>query len=244
MRVRRGSGDAKSNLRGHRGRSAGRPSGRMHARAVQVRRAQPQHPGARRERQGRRRLEAVGQHAGTDIAFLPDGTCFVADGYQHSRVVKFDKDGKYLQAWGTFGSGPSQFNVVHGVAVDAQRRVYVGIATTTGCRSSMKTEKDLDRVADVCQPCSRPGDEGPGSLADDVGLTSNGQGRPRRKCVDLMGRGKNRRPGDVAGGHQFSVDSAGNFYVANFRQGVMKFVPKPRRRQEPVDRPALLMSGD
>src|SRR6185295_9134202 len=36
----------------------------------------------------------------TDIAWLPDGTFFVSDGYRNSRVVKFDHDGRYLMAWG------------------------------------------------------------------------------------------------------------------------------------------------
>ena len=42
----------------------------------------------------------------TDIAFLPDGTFFVGDGYVNARVVKFDKNGKYLKSWGTKGAGP------------------------------------------------------------------------------------------------------------------------------------------
>jgi len=37
----------------------------------------------------------------------------------------------------------------------------------------------------------------------------------------------NAPPGNFAGGHQFSVDPAGNLYVANYSQGVLKFVPKP-----------------
>jgi hypothetical protein len=36
----------------------------------------------------------------TDIAWLPDGTFFVSDGYENTRVVKFDKNGKYLTSWG------------------------------------------------------------------------------------------------------------------------------------------------
>src|SRR5260221_7431645 len=44
-----------------------------------------------------------------DIAFLPDGTFFVADGYFNSRIVKFDKNGRYVMAWGTNGAGPGQF---------------------------------------------------------------------------------------------------------------------------------------
>jgi Homeodomain-like domain len=36
----------------------------------------------------------------TDIAWLPDGTFFVSDGYTNSRVVKFDPNGKFLLTWG------------------------------------------------------------------------------------------------------------------------------------------------
>jgi DNA-binding beta-propeller fold protein YncE len=61
----------------------------------------------------------------TDVAFLPDGTFFVSDGYDNARVVKFDRTGKYLTSWGTKGSGPGQFDVPHCIAVDAMRRVYV-----------------------------------------------------------------------------------------------------------------------
>src|SRR5262249_37569190 len=60
----------------------------------------------------------------SDIAFLPDGSFFVSDGYANRRVVKFDRDGNFVKAWGTMGSGPGQFGLVHSVAVDAQRRVY------------------------------------------------------------------------------------------------------------------------
>ncbi len=44
----------------------------------------------------------------TDIAWLPDGTFFISDGYGNTRFVKFDKDGKYLAAWGTPGTGNSR----------------------------------------------------------------------------------------------------------------------------------------
>ena len=67
----------------------------------------------------------------TFLAWLPDSTMFVADGYNGTRVVKFDKDGKFLLAWGQKGTPPNEtrpgyFNVVHGIAVDpVTRRVYV-----------------------------------------------------------------------------------------------------------------------
>ena len=61
----------------------------------------------------------------TDVAVLPDGTFFVADGYGNSRVVKFDSSGAYVRAWGTRGQEPGQFVTPHSIAVDDQRRVYV-----------------------------------------------------------------------------------------------------------------------
>jgi DNA-binding beta-propeller fold protein YncE len=60
-----------------------------------------------------------------DIAFAPTGDVYVADGYGNSRVVKFTKDGKYITAWGKPGSGPSEFDTVHSVAVDSRGTVYV-----------------------------------------------------------------------------------------------------------------------
>ena len=41
-----------------------------------------------------------------DVAFTSDGGVFVADGINNSRVVKFDKDGSFVRAWGSKGDGP------------------------------------------------------------------------------------------------------------------------------------------
>ncbi len=62
----------------------------------------------------------------TDLAFLPNGDFFVSDGYGNSRVVKFNKDGQFLLAWGKKGTGEGEFNLPHAVAVDKRGRVYVG----------------------------------------------------------------------------------------------------------------------
>ena len=59
-----------------------------------------------------------------DIAFGPDGSVYVADGYGNARVVKFSPEGKYITAWGKHGTGPSEFNIVHSVAVDSKGNVY------------------------------------------------------------------------------------------------------------------------
>ena len=61
----------------------------------------------------------------TDVAVAPGGEFYVADGYGNSRVAKFSADGKFLLDWGRKGDGPGEFDIPHGIALDAQGRVYV-----------------------------------------------------------------------------------------------------------------------
>jgi hypothetical protein len=61
----------------------------------------------------------------TDVAWDSDDNAYISDGYINSRVAKVDKNGKWLASWGTPGTGPSQFNTPHSIALDAQNRVYV-----------------------------------------------------------------------------------------------------------------------
>lgn len=61
-----------------------------------------------------------------DVGFGPKGEIYVADGYGNSRIVKFDRDGRYLTAWGHYGSGEGEFILPHTVVVDAKGTVYVG----------------------------------------------------------------------------------------------------------------------
>lgn len=62
----------------------------------------------------------------TDVAFDSAGNIFVADGYGNSRIVKYDKNGRFIKQVGSRGSGPSQFNLIHAIAVDAKGNVYGG----------------------------------------------------------------------------------------------------------------------
>jgi DNA-binding beta-propeller fold protein YncE len=61
----------------------------------------------------------------TDVAFGPDGSTYISDGYINSRVAKVDKDGNWLKSWGDRGTKPGEFNTPHSIATDAKGNVYV-----------------------------------------------------------------------------------------------------------------------
>ena len=62
----------------------------------------------------------------TDVAWDAAGNIFVADGYGNSRVVKYDKNGRFIASVGSKGGAPGQLNLPHTIAMDAKGNVYVG----------------------------------------------------------------------------------------------------------------------
>lgn len=61
----------------------------------------------------------------TDMAIAPDGSIFISDGYGNARVAHFDKEGKFINAWGSLGTGPGQFSLSHSIVMDSRGRLYV-----------------------------------------------------------------------------------------------------------------------
>ena len=64
-------------------------------------------------------------HRPTDITWDPQGDIFVSDGYTDSRIVKYDKEGRFIKSMGTRGNGVNQFSTPHGISADAQGNIYV-----------------------------------------------------------------------------------------------------------------------
>ncbi len=62
----------------------------------------------------------------TDVAWDAAGNIFVSDGYGDSRVVKYDKNGRFLKSAGVRGNQQGQLNLPHTIATDAQGNVYIG----------------------------------------------------------------------------------------------------------------------
>ena len=51
----------------------------------------------------------------------PEGSIFVADGYGANYVLKFDKDRKFVKAFGGPGEEEGHFNTCHGIALDTRQ---------------------------------------------------------------------------------------------------------------------------
>lgn len=50
----------------------------------------------------------------------PDGSIFVADGYGSNYIYKFDKDRKFVKAFGEPGAEEGKFKTCHGIALDTR----------------------------------------------------------------------------------------------------------------------------
>ena len=182
----------------------------------------------------------------TDIAWLPDGTFFISDGYGGTRVAKFDKNGNFIKDWGKAPAdpkkpGPNEFNTVHSIAVTADRRLFVVDRGHGRIQIFDEEGKFLDMFA--------TGPEGPtldyplGAVvsrpyahlitADQTLWVTDG-GTNRVLKYDLNGNYQygwgqpGPYPGQFGGPHALTVDQDGNLYIAEVFSGrVQKFRPKP-----------------
>jgi hypothetical protein len=98
----------------------------------------------------------------TDVAWDPQGNIFVSDGYCNNRVVKFDKDGRYVAQAGSekAGSGLGEFNLPHGLQVDLQGNVYVADRSNARYQvldNNLKPKTTYNNVGVGWTACISPG---------------------------------------------------------------------------------------
>ena len=169
----------------------------------------------------------------TDIAWLPDGTFFISDGYGGKRVAKFDRNGKFLMDWGTAPADPknpkaNEWNTVHSIAISKDRRVFV---VDRGHRR-MQVFDENGKFLDMWTTGVRSSPYAHIITADQHLWISDG-GTNRILKYDLNGKylygwgAPGGLPGQFAGPHQLTVDQEGNLYIAEVFNGrVQKFRPK------------------
>ena len=183
----------------------------------------------------------------TDIAWLPDGTFFISDGYGGKRVAKFDPDGNFLMDWGQAPAdpnnpGPNEFNTVHSIAVSADRRVFVVDRGHGRVQVFDENGQFLDMF--YTGPRGEGDPTGGGGVVSrpyshlitaDQHLWISDGGTHRILKYDLDGNylygwgGPGRLPGQFQGPHAMTVDQEGNLYTAEVFNGrVQKFRPRPK----------------
>ena len=165
------------------------------------------------------------------LAFLPDGSFLLGDGYWNSRIVKYNAAGEYVMEWGKLGSGPGQFDLVHGLAVDRDRRVYVADRTNARVQVFTESGEFIEEWPNIYDPVGIVIDEN-----DWVWVVSARLNRILKYSRDgvlqyhwgTYGQTAGTWEGGLSRPHQLAVGDDGTIYLANFDgRWVNKFVPKP-----------------
>ena len=172
----------------------------------------------------------------TFMSWFPDSSFVVADGYNGTRVVKFDVDGNYLISWGEEGTNdyetrPAHWNNVHGIAVDpATSRVFVN---DRGNRRIHVFDENGEYLYEWSVG-DRPANVHMFIITADGHLWAADRGTHKILKYDLEGNflyswgAYGEYPGGIAGVHGMSVDQEGNLYLAQVdnKGGVQKFTPR------------------
>jgi sugar lactone lactonase YvrE len=96
----------------------------------------------------------------TDVGWDADGNIFVTDGYGNSRIVKYDKNGRFIAQAGTRGSEPGQLNLPHSMAMDAKGNAYVADRSNRRIQvfdNDLRFKAIYDNVGTPWELCISPG---------------------------------------------------------------------------------------
>jgi len=181
----------------------------------------------------------------TDMAITPDGQVFVSDGYGNSRVVHFDRDGKFVKAWGKPGTGPGEFNLVHAIVVDSKGRLYVADRSNVRIQVFDQSGKFLQQWRNLlvpwglsithddeiwtCGSSPMAWEETDGLLGcppkDQVFMKLDTSGKLLQLWTVPKGEDGQEKPGEVNWLHGIDLDSKGNIYACDIQgRKVQKFV--------------------
>ena len=189
--------------------------------------------------------------APTDITFTPNGDIFVADGYGNSRVVRFDKTGRFIKAWGALGTEPGQFSIPHAITADSKGRLYVADRNNVRIQVFDADGKLLDVWANILVPWGfwiSPADEiwvcGSSPMPwttdpkyptaplgcppkDQLFMKFNTAGKVLEHWTLPKGEDGREKPGDLNWLHVIALDAKGNVYAGDIiGKRVQKFVRK------------------
>jgi hypothetical protein len=192
----------------------------------------------------------------TDVAITATGDVYVADGYGNARIVHFDKNGKFVKAWGKLGIEPGQFSLPHSVVADSKGRLYVADRNNARIQVFEGDGTFVDEWRNIVVPCSlcmTKNDElwvcGTSPMTwraidnmlgyppkDQLMMKFNTSGKLLQLWSAPVGEDGKEKPGDLNWVHGLTVDSAGNIYAVDVMgKRVQKFVPMGPDSKEAVD---------
>jgi len=174
----------------------------------------------------------------TDVAIAPNGDIFVSDSHRNgknNRIVKFDKNGKFIKEWGHKGSGPGEFSEVHTIAFDSQGRLFAGDRENNRIQIFDQDGKLLD----IWHQFGRP--SGIAITKDDTIYVTDSESGPDTGAHELTGIKKGIRIGSAktgavtafvedmestrpehSGAEGIGVDAQGNVYGAVVRRQMLE----------------------
>jgi sugar lactone lactonase YvrE len=178
----------------------------------------------------------------TDVAWDPQGNIFVSDGYGNSRVVKYDKNGRFITSVGSKGSEPGQLNIPHTLAADAKGNVYVGDRTNSRIQvfdNDLKPKAIYDQVGAPWAVCITPGphqylyssNSNPDNNNAEI-MAVTGEVYKMELDGTILGKfGKaGKKLGEFSTIHEMDCRSENEIYTAEInRWGVQKIVLHPKK---------------
>ncbi len=165
-----------------------------------------------------------------DIAIGRNGDLFVVQGHTPGamgdpRVLKFDKNGKFIKSWGGKGKEPGKFDVAHGIAIDAKGLLWVTDRENQRIQVFDADGKFIRELKYAGLPCSL-----------DIGsqyiyMVNGFAGQVLRMDLDGKVLAVTGKPGKGIGefgeAHVIAVSPKGEIYVADsVNAAVQKFVKK------------------
>ena len=165
-----------------------------------------------------------------DVAIGLNGDVFVVQGHTpgargDARVLRFDKNGRFITSWGGKGKAPGVFDVAHGIAIDARGLLWVADRENQRIQIFDVDGHFVREVKFAGLPCSL-------AIGDQYIYMVNGHASQLLR-LDLDGKvlavtGKpGKGLGEFGEAHMIAVSPTGDIYVADsVNANVQKFVRK------------------
>jgi sugar lactone lactonase YvrE len=167
----------------------------------------------------------------TDIVFAPNGDFFVSQGHSPGagkgdpRVLKFDKNGKFIKTWGGKGTEPGKFDVAHGMAIDAKGLLWVTDRENQRLQVFDQDGKFIREIKYAGLPCALE------IGSQNIYMVNGFAGQVLKMDLDGKVLAVIGKPGTGVGefgeAHFIAVSPKGEIYVADsVNRSVQKFVKK------------------